>query len=62
MHNRRGGKFKCLVQLLRLLSLWSFGKCLSTRARNLRPIMVLTFLLNGGFTSVVPFFSFGSCR
>ena len=27
---------------------WSFGKCLFTRARNLCPILVLTFLLNGG--------------
>ena len=29
---------------------WSFGKCLFTRARNLCPILVLTFLLKGGCT------------
>ena len=29
-------------------SLRSFGKCFSTRARNLCPILVLMFLLNGG--------------
>ena len=30
------------------LSLWSLGKCLSTRARNLCPMLVLVFLLKGG--------------
>ena len=30
------------------LSFWSLGKCLSTSVRNLWPILVLTFLLNGG--------------
>ena len=32
------------------LSLWSLGKCFSTRARNLCAILVLTFLLKGGYT------------
>ena len=40
-----------VLRLKIFLSLWSFGKCLSTRARNLCPILVLTLLLNGG---VVP--------
>ena len=39
--------FDC-VSIRILLSLWSFWKCLSTRAKNLCPILVLTFLLNGG--------------
>ena len=45
-----GGSFRS-VGMLRLkifLSLWSFGKCLSTRVRNLCSILVLKFLLNGG--------------
>ena len=36
------------VTIKDFLSLWSFGKCLSTRARNLCPVLVLMFLLNGG--------------
>ena len=37
-----------VLRLKILLSLWSFGKCLSTRAENQCPILVLTLLLNGG--------------
>ena len=40
-----------LSMMLRLkifLSLLSFAKCLSIKPRNLRPMLVLTFLLNGG--------------
>ena len=36
------------VQLTICLSFSYFGKCLSTRAGNLCPILVLTFLLNEG--------------
>ena len=36
------------VTIKDFLRLWSFRKCLSTRARNLCPILVLTFLLNEG--------------
>ena len=37
-----------MLRLKIFLILWSFGKCLSTMARNLCLILVLTFLLNGG--------------
>ena len=35
-----------VLQLKIFLSLFSLGMCLSTRVRNLRPMSVLTFLLN----------------
>ena len=38
--------FDCVTKIL--LSLWFFGKCLSSMARNLCLILVLTFLLNWG--------------
>ena len=49
-----------MLRLKIFLSLWSFGKCLSTRARNLCPILVPTFLLNGRVVPeyVVPFSDF----
>ena len=37
-----------LFRLKMFLSLWSLGKCLSIRARNLCPMLVLVFLLKGG--------------
>ena len=35
-----------------LFNLEAFGKCLSTRERNLRPIFVATFWLNGGLNQI----------
>ena len=40
-------KILIVSQLKIFLSLWSFGKCLSSRARNLCPISELTFFPNG---------------
>ena len=37
-----------VLRLNIFLSLLSFAKCLSIKPRNLRPMLVLTFLLNGG--------------
>ena len=43
-----------VLRLKIFLSLWSLGKCLSARVRNLCPILLLTFLLKGGGGGIVP--------
>ena len=40
--------FSLIIRLKIFLSLLSLGKCLDTRARKRCPMLVLTFLLNGG--------------
>ena len=40
-----------VLQLNIFLTLWSLRECLFTSVRNLWPILVLLFLLNGGFFS-----------
>ena len=40
-----------LLKILR--NLFDAGKCLSTKARNLRPTLVFTFLLYGGLNHII---------